>query len=65
MNKVMPGVVGIDGRMGPGTFGVFREFASAPGTRGRLLDALYQTRSKRLDGMEEDRNQHFRYLRDR
>lgn len=65
LDQVMPGVVGADGHMGPGTFGVFREFVSAPTTRGRLLDALYRVRSKQLDGLEEDRNQHFRYLRER
>lgn len=61
----MPGAVGIDGRMGPGTFGVYREFASEPTTRGRLLDALYDARHDFLKGKEDDRNQHFRYLRQR
>ena len=63
LNRVIPGVAGVDSQMGPGTFGVFRDFASEPATRGRLLDALQQTRSKKLDGLEEDRNQHFRYPR--
>lgn len=62
LNKVIPGVTGIDGRMGPGTFGVYREFAANPTTRGSLLDALYSARHDLLDGREEDRNQHFRYL---
>ncbi|TAN65370.1 MAG: hypothetical protein EPN20_07665 [Magnetospirillum sp.] len=65
MDKVMPGGVGIDGRMGPGTFGVFREFASDPARRGPLLEALYNVRKSQLSGREEDRNQHFRYLRER
>ncbi|ARJ64899.1 hypothetical protein WV31_04020 [Magnetospirillum sp. ME-1] len=65
LDQVMPGVVGLDGRMGPGTFGVYREFATNPATRGQLLDALQRIRSKKLDGLEEDRNQHFRYLRQR
>ncbi len=66
INKVVPGSVKPDGRMGPETFNAYRKLAGDIKTRQTLLDALGNARWDRVKDRKdakgwETRINHFRF----
>lgn len=66
INQVSPGAVGVDGAMGPKTFGALRRLSADPEDRRKFLDALANQRTKAVAGEptakgDRVRFDHFRF----